>query len=135
LRIISEQVYRAAVRGKEQVQAAVIIEISVAAPRQHAGCERQTERLGDFLEFSFTLFGRDAADGVFYVGLHALNVRIDMAVGDENVGPTVQIVVEEKAAESSVRSDARPISERGASSTNNPFPHCDREKSSGLKNW
>src|SRR5437764_5919887 len=35
---------------------------------------------------------------VFYVGLHALNVGIDVAIGNENVGPAVQIVVEEKTA-------------------------------------
>ncbi len=102
LRIISEQVYRTAVRGKEQVQAAVIIEISVggASPNTR-GCERQTERLGDFLEFSFTVIPEEMRrHGVFYVGLHALNVRINMAVGDENIRPTVEIVVEEKAAES-----------------------------------
>src|SRR4029077_21083782 len=37
--------------------------------------------------------------GVFHVGLHALDVGIDMAVGNENVGPAIEIVVEEKTAE------------------------------------
>ncbi len=37
--------------------------------------------------------------GVFHVGLNALDVGIDMAVGNENVGPAIEIVVEEKTAE------------------------------------
>src|SRR6267154_2508793 len=37
--------------------------------------------------------------GVFHVGLHALNVGVDVAIGHENVGPAVEIVSEEKTAE------------------------------------
>src|SRR6266404_1438052 len=37
--------------------------------------------------------------GIFHVGLNALDVGIDMAVGNENVGPAIEIVVEEKTAE------------------------------------
>src|SRR5207249_10194071 len=36
---------------------------------------------------------------VFHVGLNALDVGIDMAVGNENVGPAIKIVVEEETAE------------------------------------
>src|ERR1700688_3406705 len=37
--------------------------------------------------------------GVFDVRLDALNVAVDVAIGDEDVGPAVEVVVEEEAAE------------------------------------
>src|SRR5260370_18882157 len=37
--------------------------------------------------------------GVFDVGLHFLNFGIDVAVGDKNIGPAVEVVVKEEATE------------------------------------
>src|SRR5438309_8567579 len=37
--------------------------------------------------------------GVFHVGLNALNVGIDVSIGNKNVGPAIEIVVEEETAE------------------------------------
>src|SRR5258708_6122545 len=37
--------------------------------------------------------------GVFHVGLHTLDIRVDVAVRDQDVGPAIEIVIEEKAAE------------------------------------
>src|SRR6266700_1719823 len=36
--------------------------------------------------------------GVFHVGLHALDIGVDVAVGYKNIGPAVEIVIEKKAA-------------------------------------
>src|SRR5258708_160185 len=37
--------------------------------------------------------------GVFHVRLHALDIGVDVAICHQNIGPAVEIVIEEKAAE------------------------------------
>src|SRR5258707_208932 len=59
-----------------------------------------SQRFGDFLKISFASIAEDVRrHGVFHVGLDALDVAVNVSVGDEDVGPPVEIVVEEKAAE------------------------------------
>src|SRR5260221_617224 len=59
-----------------------------------------SQRFGDFLEISLASIAEDVRrHGVFHVGLDALDVAINVSAGDEDVGPPVEIVVEEKAAE------------------------------------
>jgi len=60
--------------------------------------------------------------GVFHARLHTLDIGIDMAVRDQNVRPAVAVIIEEEAAEAEMEQEARPISERGASSTKSPLP-------------
>ena len=58
----------------------------------------------------------------FTFGLHALDVGVYMAVGDENIRPAIQVIIPKKTAEAQgEQGGSRPISDRGASSTKSPF--------------
>ena len=110
LHFIPKQIHRAAVGGKQQVQAAVVIEIRVGGPAPHSGRgECLPKGLGDLFEFPFANIAKQMRwHGVFHVRLHALDVGIDVAVRDQHIWPAVKVIIEEKAAEAESEQGSAP---------------------------
>ncbi len=98
---IQKKIGRTAVGGKKKVESAVVVDVGVGGAAADARrVERLAKRIGHFLKIPFAKVAEHVRrHGVFDVGLHALDVAVDVAVGDEDVRPAVEIVVEEKTAE------------------------------------
>src|SRR5262249_50445766 len=89
-----------AVCGHQNVQPSVVVNVCVCNGTSHARSgERRARSFRNFRKFSFAQIPEQMRRlGEFHVRLDFLNVRIDVAIHDENVLPAVEIVVEEKAA-------------------------------------
>ena len=59
--------------------------------------------------------------GITHAILHPLDGIFDMPIGDVHVGPAIQIVIKEKAAEAKREQTGAAIPLGAASSTNSPF--------------
>ena len=99
---IVEQECRAAIGGDQQIGAAVIVDISVSrAACDSGGGESGSHRRRFIVEFAATQIMKQMRR--LPVGnplLNALDIRIEMTIGDEQIWPAIEIVIEEDAAES-----------------------------------
>ena len=102
LRFVAEQVHRAPIGRQQQIQLAVIVDVRIRRATPHTGGrKRRVHRFRHFFEFPFAHIAEKMHSlRIADIGLHFLNVVIDVAVGDENVLPAVEVVVKKEAAES-----------------------------------
>src|SRR5258708_38543604 len=91
---------RAGVGGDENIEKAVVIDIGVSrAPRHSRGGESWAHLRGDLLKFSSALVVKQVRRlGVADAFLDVLDLVFDVAIGDENIGPAVVVVIEEETA-------------------------------------
>src|SRR5579863_3004323 len=89
------------VRGHENVEKSIVINIGVSrAPRDSWGSKSLAHLSRHFLKLSpANITKKMRGLRVAYALLDALDGVFDMAVGDENVGPSVIVVVKKETAE------------------------------------
>src|SRR5215469_3491033 len=95
------KVGRACVRGEEEIEEAVVIDIGVS---RRAGDFRRGERLahlvGDFGKFSAPEVAKKVGRfGVADALLYAFDFVFDVTVSDEDVGPAIVVVIKEETGE------------------------------------
>src|SRR4051812_15451325 len=87
--------------GQQNVQGSVIVDVGV-------GCSTRYFRSGEggpdfrrgFFEFTVPEVAEEVRRlGVAHTLLHAFDLVFDVTIGDQDVGPAIVVVVEEKAAE------------------------------------
>src|SRR5258708_36781912 len=92
---------RAGVGGDENIEKAVVIDIGVSrAPRHSRSGKGSAHLRRHFLKLTSAKVAKQMRRlGIADTLLHALDGVFDVAIGDENIGPAVVVVIEEEAAE------------------------------------
>src|SRR5262245_36028938 len=97
---VAQQQRRVAVVGDDDVHIAVVVEIGERSPASRVR-RRETvaRRFGHFDEFARAVVAEELIDLFVADGRGQFDLRVDVAVGDEEVEPTVVVEIEETAAE------------------------------------
>ena len=96
--VVAEEHRRSAVGGHQEVEIAVVVDVGIGRAAPHARrAEVGSDRLRSLDELAFALIVKQVRRlGVLDALLNALDLVFDMAVGDEDVEPAIEVVVEEE---------------------------------------
>src|SRR5215467_12010171 len=94
---IVKQPRTAAVRGYQDIEGAVVVDVGICCAARHLGTGEGVAQLGGHL---LELTSAKVPEQMWRLGvghalLHALDFVFDMSVGDEDVGPAIVVVVKE----------------------------------------
>ena len=97
--VVLEQKRRSSVCGEQQIQAPVIVDVAISCATANARrIECGAKSLRYFLKIAFADVAKQVRrHGILHVWLHALDIAIDVAIGDEDVRPTVQVIIKKEA--------------------------------------
>src|ERR1700736_2911282 len=111
---VVKKIYRTAIRGQQQVEASIVVKISVGSSTANTGRSKGgSGRFSNLHKISFAHVAKQMRrHGIFPVGLHALNTGVDVTVGDKNVGPAVEIKIKKEASEA--QSEQGSVTDFGA---------------------
>src|SRR6202022_1846182 len=86
---------------QQQVEASIVVKIGVGSSTANSGRgESGSGRFSNLHKISFAHVAKQMRRHcIFHVGLHALNIGVDVTVGDKNVGPAVEIKIKKETAE------------------------------------
>ena len=114
--VIVEEIGTAAIRSHQNVENAFVEQIGVGGGAANFGCSKaDSQRLGSFDELSSTEIAENMRGlCIAHALLNFFDLIFNMAIGDENVGPAVIVVIEEEATEA--ERDQRRAPDFGAGS-------------------
>src|SRR5215471_5978068 len=99
--IVTQKNRRAPVRGHHDIQVSVVIKVSIGgAAADTRLAESVTEGLRRLRKSAFTLVPKHMRRlSIFNPVLDTFDIAFKMTIGDKDIEPTIQVVVDEETAE------------------------------------
>src|SRR5260370_27052504 len=106
---IPEERCESAIRREDNIGGSVIVDVAVSGASGHA---RRVQTLSHLCSYVVETSAREVVKemrrlSIVHTSLNAFDIWIEVPVGNKNVRPAIQIIVEEKAAKAQ-RQQARP---------------------------